>query len=144
MKMNARLIARTLLASGMAFGVTAAYAAMSDLPASQKQGDVTFITGGIGQAQADAMKHAASKYPLEVEFLRKEKSKNEYLAEVKVEIRDMHGKTILDTTSDGPFLLAELPAGKYKISAERSGITEHRNVDIAANGHRRVVFEWKS
>jgi hypothetical protein len=36
------------------------------------------------------------------------------------------------------------PQGKYTISAERNGKVEHRQIEISATDHRRVVFEWQS
>ena len=137
-------IAGIVLGSGLALALSAGAATESHMPPEQKQGDIAFVTGGVGQDSATAMKHAARSYPLELEFVAKAKPKDEYLAEVKVSIKDEHDKMVLDTTSDGPFLLARLPAGKYQVSAEHNGKTEHRTVNIVAKEHRRVVFEWQS
>ncbi|MGP1677712.1 MAG: carboxypeptidase-like regulatory domain-containing protein [Burkholderiales bacterium] len=108
------------------------------------QGEVSYLSGGIGQTEASAIKHAAKRYPLELEFVLKAKPKDEYLANVKVKIEDAHDKVVLDATADGPFLLAKMPAGKYTVTADRDGKIEQRQVEIAAKEHRRVVFEWKS
>ena len=105
---------------------------------------MTYLSGGVGQKEADAIKHVAKYYPLELEFLQKAKPKDEYLADVKIRIKDAHEKMVLNVTSDGPFLLAKLPAGKYTVSAERNGKVENHTVQIAAKEHRRVVFEWQS
>lgn len=144
MKTNASLIAMTIAASGLAFSVNAAAAPLSALPATQKQGDISYLSGGIGQTEANAIKHVAKRYPLELEFVLKAKPKDEYLADVKVNIKDAHDKVVLDTTADGPFLLAQMPAGKYTISADRHGKMEQRRVEIAAKEHQRLVFAWKS
>ena len=144
MKVNSSLIAAAIAASGLAFTANAIAAPMSHLPATHTQGDVSYLSGGIGQSEAAAMKHIARRYPLELEFVLKAKPKAEYLADVKVNIKDAHDKVVLDTTAGGPFLLAKMPAGKYTVSADRDGKVEHRQVEIAANAHRRVIFEWKS
>ena len=49
---------------------------------------------------------------------------------------------MLDTTADGPFLLATLPAGKYEIEAEYNGERKHQAVDIRSGRHQRMVFVW--
>ncbi len=114
----------------------------SDLPVVHEVGDVTYLSGGIGTPEVEAIKHVAQRYPLELEFLGKAKPQDEYLSQVKVRIKDAHGAMVLDVTSDGPFLLAKMPAGKYTISVEHAGKIENRTVQIAPQEHRRLVFEW--
>jgi len=128
----------------MTLALNAIGAPDSHVPATHKQGEVTYVTGGVGQTEADAIKHVAKYYPLELEFLLKAKPKDEYVSGVKVRIKDAHDKMVLDVTADGPFLLAKMPAGKYTVSAERNGKVEHRKIEIATKEHQRVVFEWRS
>ena len=144
MKSKLSAIAAAIAASGLALSVTAAAAQMDHLPATQTQGGITFLSGGVGEGQAHAIERAAKGYPLELEFVLRAKPKDEFLANIKVRIKDAHDKVVLDTTADGPFLLAKLPAGKYAVSADHDGKVEHRQIEIAAKQHRRVVFEWKS
>jgi len=136
--------AAAIAACGLAFSVSAAAADMNRLPATRTQGEISYLSGGIGQSEAHAMEHAAKGYPLELEFVAKAKPKDEFLANVKVRITDAHDKLVLDTTADGPFLLAKMPAGKYAISADHDGRVQHREIEIAAKEHRRVVFAWNS
>jgi hypothetical protein len=128
----------------LALPAVAAPACESDLPAAHTVGAITYLSGGIGKTEASAIEHVAKYYPLELEFLLKAKPRDEYLADVKVRIKDARHKMVLDVVSEGPFLLASLPAGIYTVSAERNGRLEHREVKIAANEHQRVVFEWRS
>jgi len=144
MKSKTFVIATAIAVSGMTLTLNAIGGTDSHLPAAQKAGEVTYIMGGIGQTEADAIKHAAKYYPLELEFLLKAKPKAEYLSNVQVRIKDAHDKMVLNVNADGPYLLAKMPAGKYTISAERNGKVEHRQIEISATDHRRVVFEWQS
>ena len=144
MKSRASVIATAIAVSGLTLALNAAGAPATHMPATHKQGEVTYITGGVGQTEAEAIKHIARYYPLELEFLLKAEPKDEYLADVKVRIKDARDKMVLNVTADGPFLLAKMPAGKYTVSAERNGKVEHRQIEIAAKEHRRVVFEWRS
>ena len=144
MKSKTSVIATAIAVSGMTLTLNAIGGTDSHLPAAQKAGEVTYIMGGIGQTEADAIKHAAKYYPLELEFLLKAKPKAEYLSNVQVRIKDAHDKMVLNVNADGPYLLAKIPAGKYTISAERNGKVEHRQIEISATDHRRVVFEWQS
>ena len=144
MKSKTFVIATAIAVSGMTLTLNAIGGTDSHLPAAQKAGEVTYIMGGIGQTEADAIKHAAKYYSLELEFLLKAKPKAEYLSNVQVRIKDAHDRMVLNVNADGPYLLAKMPAGKYTISAERNGKVEHRQIEISATDHRRVVFEWQS
>ena len=146
MKTRISAVSAIVAASCLALAVPAFAAPPSDshLPAAHKLGEITYLSGGIGQTEGDAIKHVAKYYPLELEFLLKAKPRDEYLSDVKVRIKDAHQKMVLNITSGGPFLLAKMPTGKYTVSAERNGRIEQREVQIAATEHRRVVFEWQS
>jgi hypothetical protein len=146
MKTRTSAVAAIVAASCLAFAVPAVATPPSEshLQAVRTLGQITYLSGGVGQTEADAIKHVAKYYPLELEFLRRAKPKDEYLSDVKVRIKDADGKMVLNVTSDGPFLLAKMPAGKYTVSAEHKGRIENREVQIAAKEHRRVVFEWQS
>lgn len=144
MKFQLSAVAAAITAAGLAFSVNAAAAQMNHLPATQSQGDISYLSGGIGQAEAHAMEHAAKNYPLELEFVKRAKPKDEYLANIRVHVKDAHDKVVLDTTANGPFLLAKIPAGKYAVSADHDGKVQQREIEITPKEHRRVVFEWKS
>ena len=96
----------------------AAHADEGTLPAERSQGSVTYVTGGIGKDESDAMKQAASRYSLAIEMSSPAGSRAEYVSDVKIDIRDQRGATVLSTTSDGPILLANLPPGRYTINAD--------------------------
>jgi hypothetical protein len=114
----------------------------SFLPPQHEQGKVAFRTGGVGQYEAEAMKAAASKYPLDVEFVKQAAGTEEYLAGVDVSILDNAGKPVLKTTTDGPFLLAKLPPGRYTLVAKNDNIPRQRHVTVPARGTDHVVIGW--
>lgn len=138
------IFATAVTVSGLILAMNAIGAPVGQVPAAHKQGEISYVMGGVGQPEANAIKRAAWHYPLELEFVLKAKPKDEYLSAVKVQINDAHGKTVLDLMADGPFLLAKMPAGQYTISADHDGKVENRKIEIAARQHRRVVFEWQS
>lgn len=138
----------TLVTSIMITGFAVAGPALStdtaSLPTEQVQGGVSYVTGGIGEDQAASFKRAAAAYPLEMMFVQKARPRDEFLADVKVSVRDRSGKSLLDTTAEGPFLLAKLPPGKYTIEAEYRGERKQQNVEVHSGTHRRAVFVWAS
>jgi energy-converting hydrogenase Eha subunit F len=84
------------------------------LPPEQTQGQVTYITGGVGQEEVAAMRMQGPRFPLSLEFIKAAKPNAEFLSGVNVTIKDQQGKTVLSTVSDGPILLARIPPGRTR------------------------------
>ncbi len=141
----ALLSAGTLCAGAFAPAALAAAAkreAAAMLPPETVQGQVHYVSGGIGQAEAAAFERARDRYPLSLEFALQSKPHDEFTADVKVSIRDANGKVALLTRSQGPFLLARLPAGIYDVKATHRGKTLERHVNVAEDGHAHLNFVW--
>lgn len=120
---------------------------ISALPPEQVQGNVRYVMGGVGSDEADAMRQAASHYPLVIELAAKPVPSDSYphdvyLANVRVDIRDEQGQTLIGTITDGPMLLASLPPGRYTINAETGGISKQKSIDVGRGGSQRVLFEF--
>ena len=142
MKPTLTTIAASLSLTALVIANPVASADTSSLPSVKMQGGVSYVTGGIGENEAAALKHAAATYPLELLFAQKAQPKDVYIADVKIVIRDRSGNPVLDTTAEGPFLLAKLPAGKYQIEAEYDGVRKQQAIEIHPGKHRRAVFVW--
>ena len=112
--------------------------------AQETAGNVSFISGGVGEDEAAAMKSAAAGYPLELQFVQKATPRDEFLADVKVRITDRARNVLLDAVASGPFLLAKLPAGTYQIEADHVGVVKRQTVDIRPGKHQRSVFVWSA
>src|SRR3546814_5252763 len=107
MRTGKSIILAAVAVPGLVLSLNAIGKSEGQLPPAHEQGTVTYISGGVGEDQAKAINHVAKYYPLELEFLHKAKPKDEYLADVKVRIKDTHQKMVLNVTSEGPFLLAK-------------------------------------
>ena len=105
-------------------------------------GDVSYLTGGIGSSEAEGMREAAKDYALEIVFVQKLKQLEEFISDVKVQIQDTQKNTVLDIITDGPFLLVNIPNGKYVITAEFNSDTKQQKVNVGAKKHQKIVFWW--
>jgi hypothetical protein len=106
----------------------------------QRQGPVSFVSGGVGDDEAQAIKSMAASYPVEMLFVAKS-TPNQYLANVRVQVTDKSGNVVLDTTTRGPFLFAKLPPGRYSVSAESEGGVKRQNMQVTG-ARQRVTFMW--
>ena len=92
----------------------ALHAVGATLPQPKMENGITYLSGGIGNDEAVAMKAEAKSYPLSMIFSAGKD--NEYLADVKVNIKDKAGKDVLNAVSNGPIILVKVPAGRYSMS----------------------------
>ncbi|MEN4922914.1 carboxypeptidase-like regulatory domain-containing protein [Achromobacter spanius] len=140
-------IERCTMAAAMTLGSMAIAGVLStaqaELPPVKQQGSIEYVSGGIGLDESEAMKAAASNYPLALTFAAQRGGAADYVADVAVVIRDAQGKPVLQTTAEGPYMLVRLPAGNYKISATFDGKAQERDVAVQGSGTARAMFEWK-
>ncbi|OGV76585.1 MAG: hypothetical protein A3I83_02395 [Methylotenera sp. RIFCSPLOWO2_02_FULL_45_14] len=111
-------------------------------PKAETVGNVTYISGGVGKSEAAAMRSIAKDYALEIVFVQKQKQTEEFLAEVNVQIKDTQQNIVLDVITDGPYLLANLPQGRYLVVAEYDGNVKQQWVRVGINKHQKIVFWW--
>ena len=120
----------------------AAYAESALLPPIQHAGAIEYLSGGIGKDEATAVEHASRQWPLTLEFAVEEGKHAVFTADVHVLVRDAQRRTVLEATTEGPYLLARLQPGHYTVEARRQGQTRHQKVTIVKGRAARAVFVW--
>lgn len=112
------------------------------LPPVQTQGQVQFLSGGIGKDETDAIKRAAGSWPLVLEFAQLSAGHAAYLSDAKVTIKDAAGTTVLETVADGPYMLVKLPPGKYAVEAVYQSKTLRREASLQKGESRTISLLW--
>jgi hypothetical protein len=112
------------------------------LPPVQSQGQTEYLTGGIGADESEAIVQQARSWPLVLELAQSGPARAAYISDVRVTIKDGSGKIILDTITEGPFLLVRLVPGRYSLDASYEAKTLHRDVSIGEGGSNRMVLLW--
>jgi hypothetical protein len=125
----------------LAIGFATLGAAQAPAGKAVTQGDVPFVSGGIGVDSEQALKAREKEFNVKLVFTLVE---GNYLADVGVTIKDAAGKTLVEQVSDGPFFLAKLPPGNYSVSAAYGGKTQMRKVSASAKGLHTEYFRWPS
>jgi hypothetical protein len=107
------------------------------------QGPVSYVSGGIGVDEADAIREAAAAYPLTLEMATAAGGpRDAYVANAKVDIRDAGGKIVLDTTTDGPLMLVNLPSGVYHVAVNWNGVQREKTVQVGGERRQHVLLEF--
>lgn len=133
----------TAVAAGIVLG-TVALAPVANAQGEesvQNAGGVSYVSGGVGTTSIDRLAALARDFNLKLVFALKS---GDYVSDVKVTIANAAGKTLVDTTSEGPWLMAKLPAGNYKIAATFAGNAEKRTIAVGAEKMKTVDFRWAS
>jgi hypothetical protein len=107
----------------------------------QRAGDIPYVSGGVGAESMDRLNRVVGDFNLKLVFAAKSGS---YLNDVRVAISDGKGKELLSKTSQGPWFLVKLPAGKYRIVATFGGNAERREITIGAEKLATIDFRWAS
>jgi len=100
---------------------------------------VSWLTGGVTDEERNAMRDAASGYNLQVVVAME--GNGAYRADVPVAVEDSHGDPVLMVVTDGPWLFASLPPGRYRV---RTGDGQESSVDVSAGGRSVVVFHSRT
>ncbi|NYH14287.1 carboxypeptidase-like regulatory domain-containing protein [Paraburkholderia bryophila] len=110
------------------------------LPQPASQNGISYITGGVGEDEVQAFRAAAANYNLRMTFASKTGS---YLSDIDVTITSGAGRSVLTVRTEGPFLFARLPAGRYQIRAQTRHITETRKIQVPAHRGTDLRFYWE-
>ena len=114
----------------------------SPLPPMKVLNGVPYLTGGIGSPEAQALKAEFARHSLVLTFAHRGSTRREYLASVPVEIRDASGVSVLEVVTEGPFLLVDLPAGHYDVTATHGGESQRVKVRVVAGQHQERALLW--
>jgi hypothetical protein len=107
----------------------------------KEQNGVTYISGGVGTDEQNAMRALRADYNLQLTFATKQTGA--YRSDVQLDILDAKGAGVLSVANTGPMFFAKLPPGTYRISAAAEGKTFKRTVKLG-NGAKEMVLHWEN
>ena len=96
----------------LAFGFATVGGALAT-PQSFNYRGTPLLTGGVSEEEREAMRQEIAPYNVWLVFV--ERDTGNYISGAKVSLVDSSGNAVVDTVSDGPWLLAQVPPGQYKI-----------------------------
>lgn len=102
---------------------------------------ITFVSGGVSEEAVDRLRAMERDFNLKMVFAL---NNGEYVADVRVQVVDPSNKVVLDTLTEGPWLLARLPAGSYQINATYGRSIERRAIAVAPASLKTLDFRWST
>jgi len=105
----------------------------------EREKRVAYVSGGIGELERAELSQIQNNYSLKLVFAT---DTGAYLADIKVVVRDAKGSWVLEAVSEGPWFLAKLDPGKYRITATRERDALQQVAQISGKGLTQLVFRW--
>lgn len=134
-----KAIAALLIFCAMAFG-TAVHA--DDLSKPKKFEHTTYLTGGVNDEDAAAIKKRGPDYGLQL-FLSAD---HQPVApgEVKIKILNIAGDTIINSVAEGPLFFVKVDGGRYTLILDRGGDVKEKTFDLIGRRFGQFSFDWSA
>ena len=127
----------------LAQACTLALAQGADAPVdleTHKAGAASYICGGIGAGEQQAIKSQARRHDLMLTFAI---SSGAYLADVDVQVKDARGGVVLSAKCEGPIMLVDLPSkGTWRVTAQVNGQARQKTVKTGPGHVAQATFVW--
>ncbi|OHC70197.1 MAG: hypothetical protein A2045_01410 [Rhodocyclales bacterium GWA2_65_20] len=135
-----KIVAVAVLAMTYAFwpALAAAQPAAASPVDASYQG-LPYLDGGVGEEERAQLLARENDFNLKLVFAEKSGA---YLADVELAVVDAKGQTVLEIKSAGPIVLAQLPAGSYRVKALSNGQMEQKSAAISGRGRSALIFRW--
>jgi hypothetical protein len=96
------------------------------------------VSGGIGSDEVATINAERRRYGMAI--LTAATGTGAFLSDVHIRITDEHAAPVLETQMDGPWLLVDLPPGRYTIEAGLDGQVKKTTVPLGAGAHQQATF----
>lgn len=111
-----------------------------DMPEIMHEGAITYVTGGIGNEEREALESSQRNYNLRITSAE---VTGAFSGDTRIIIRDHSGKELLSTDA-GPIFYAKLPDGRYVVEGSNEGQNKKQNITITGSKPVFIKFGWKA
>ncbi len=112
-----------------------------DLTHTSPQG-IDYATGAVTVSELEQLQQERRDYSVWITTAAK--GSGAWLSDAQVRITDSKQQLVLDTMIVGPWLMAELPRGRYTIETTWEGQTQRRTANVGSGGLQRFVLYFDS
>jgi hypothetical protein len=107
--------------------------------AKKANATVPAVSGGVSLNARDTLRGSESNANVKLVFAL---NTGNYVSDVQVKVVNSAGNVVIDDTSNGPWLLARLPAGTYTATATYNGKAVTQKFSVGKSGLRTAQFRW--
>ena len=139
MQKNIKSFVLTLIYSLFLFTAVTAIAAQGKVLTTST--GIKYITGGIGEEEAAAMRGMAKDFSLNLVFSEGGGGK---ITGVNAVIYNEHGEVVFSIKGANPLLYVALPSGKYRVVASYEGQKQGYVFELDATTNKKLILNWKN
>lgn len=133
---------RPLMSAAVAAALLAPLAA-SAIDRTSTTAGTPAVSGGVSVQELQTLRREMKSNDYNLWLVTAAKS-GAHLSDAKVTVMARDGGEVVATTMAGPWLLADLPNGTYRVVAEFEGQTQERQITVTENGLRQLVLYFES
>ena len=115
----------------------------AQIPETQRSLGVSYISGGVGEAESTAILAEAKQWPLLLELSQLENGRGVWIFGSQIKIANSKSAVIFDAKAQGPYMLVNLEPGDYVIQASYQGVEQKRAISIKAGQPQKISLFWK-
>jgi hypothetical protein len=97
-----------------------------------------FLEGGVGATETESMESERGNYSLWI--MTAARTSGAHLADAQVTIVNDKGEQVFERRLDGPWLMIDLPLGRYEVRAHTGEQAQSRTTTIHPGDHHQIVF----
>jgi len=97
-----------------------------------------YVTGGVSDSEQIALRAQQERFNLWV--VTAAKKTGAYLSDVRVKVTDSQQRVLFDAPLDGPWLMIDLPLGRYTVEADLGGRKQQHVTTIHPGDHHQAFF----
>ncbi len=127
-------IAQLLVLSSLGF---------AQIPDTQYSQGISYITGGVGEGETQAILAEAKQWPLMLEMSQLDNGRGVWIFGATINILNDKNQSIFNAQADGPYMLINLDAATYSIQASFNGVQQTKSVVIKAGSPQKINLFWK-
>jgi hypothetical protein len=102
---------------------------------------IKFVTGGIGEEEAAAMRRVAKDFSLNLVFSEGTGGK---ITGINAVIYNEQGQRVFYIKNADPLLYVNLPSGKYRVLANYKGEKQGLGFELEAHTNKKIILNWKN
>ncbi len=142
--MNTRHTIHSILLAGVLTTGLAGSALAADLNTGLQPtqvGNITYISGGIGSDEEQAMKSEAKNYDLRISNATKA---GDFIADTNLVIKSKNGHEMIRADNTGPLFYAKLPAGQYVVEVTDGDQKRVRDIKVSDRHPDDMHLIWQA
>ena len=117
--------------------------AIAQIPDNQYSQGISYITGGVGEGETNAILAEAKQWPVLLEMSQIENGRGVWIFGATIKIVNNAKQVIFDAQADGPYMLINLVPGDYSIEASYQGVIQKRSISIKPDSVQKISLFWK-